>query len=150
MRHFYNYDRIVGIVLLIVAAVLFADTFTFKIRPFVPLNTTFWPRVILGLMVVAAIYLIFKGRVIDENPEVFSPQAGCVALGASVYVFLMPIGGFFAVSTLIGATGYYWLSDSKTHRTFLFAGIYGLIVSGVVYLVFRELLHVQLPVLGRR
>ncbi|MEM8579883.1 MAG: tripartite tricarboxylate transporter TctB family protein [Pseudomonadota bacterium] len=143
-----NYDRIVGIVLLIVIAILFANTFTFKTRPFVPLNTTFWPRVILALIGVVAVYLVIRGRATDEAPEKFSPRAGLVFLGAAGYVLLMPIGGFLIVSTLVGAIGYYWLSEQKDVRTLLFAAVYGALTSSLIYIVFKELLHVQLPFAG--
>lgn len=148
MSYTKNYDRIVGIVLLLLVAILFADTFTFKTRPFVPLNTTFWPRVILGLISVVAVYLVIRGRATDEVPEAFSRKAAFVVLGAAAYVFLMSIGGFFAVSSIVGACGFYWLSEDRTPRTILMSGIYGLIVSGTIFLVFKELLKVQLPVAG--
>lgn len=148
MSYTKNYDRIVGFLLLVVVATLFADTFTFKTRPFVPLNTTFWPRVILGLIGVVAVYLIIRGRATNEKPEKFSAKAGLVVLGAAAYVYLMPIGGFFVASSIVGACGFYWLSEDRTTRTIPVAGIYGLVVSGVIFFVFKELLKVQLPTAG--
>lgn len=148
MAFLKNYDRVLGIILLVIVLVLFANTYTFKIRPYVPLNTTFWPRVILGLMALVSLILIFKGRVTDEDTEEFSPKSGLVFLGAGAYVLLMPLGGFLAVSTLVGAAGFYWLNENKSPRTMVFACLYGSIISGAIYLVFKELLKVQLPTVG--
>jgi hypothetical protein len=143
-----SYDRWIGLILLIVAAILFANTFTFKTRPFVPLNTAFWPRVVLAGMSVVSVYLIVRGRVSPEEPEKFPRNAVYAFLAFVLYVAILPYGGFFAVSGVIGAAGYFWLSEVKTMRTAVIAVIYGTVVSGAIYMLFKFALLVQLPKLG--
>ena len=145
MTYGKHYDRYVGIILLVTVVVLFADTFSFKTRPLVPLNTAFWPRVILSLMAVVSLILIFKGRVTEESPEAFKWQAGVVMAGSTFYVLILPIGGFFLASTFIAASGYFWLSKTKTLRTLTIAILYGIGVSGIVFGLFKLALRVQLP-----
>lgn len=143
-----SYDRWIGLILLIVAAILFADTFTFKTRPFVPLNTAFWPRVVLAGISLAAVYLVVRGRVSPEEPDKFPRNAAYAVLAFVFYVAVLPFGGFFAVSGFVGAAGYFWLSEVKTARTAMVAIIYGTVVSGGIYMLFKHALLVQLPRLG--
>ena len=143
-----SYDRWIGLILLIASAILFADTFTFKTRPFVPLNTAFWPRVILAGIALTSVYLIIRGRVSPEAPEKFPRKAAYAFLAIVFYVAVLPFGGFFAASGFIGAAGFFWLSEDKTIRTAVTSVIYGIVVSGAIYLLFKKALLVQLPVLG--
>ena len=143
-----SYDRWIGLILLVTAGILFADTFTFKTRPFVPLNTAFWPRIILAGMALVAVYLIIRGRVSSEAPEKIPKVAAHVFMAFVLYVAILPFGGFFAVSGLVGAAGYYWLSEVKSARTAVISVIYGVVVSGGIYVLFKFALKVQLPMLG--
>jgi hypothetical protein len=143
-----SYDRWVGLILLIAAAILFADTFTFKTRPFVPLNTAFWPRVVLAGITLTAIYLIIRGRVSPEEPERIPRKAAYAFLAFVFYVAALPLGGFFAASGFVGAAGFFWLSNVKSARTAVIAVIYGTAVSGAIYMLFKIALQVQLPRLG--
>ncbi len=143
-----SYDRWIGLILLVTAGILFVDTFTFKTRPFVPLNTAFWPRIILAGMALVAVNLIIRGRITSEAPEKIPKVAAHVFLAFVFYVAILPYGGFFAVSALVGGMGYYWLSEIKTARTAVISVIYGVAVSGGIYVVFKFALKVQLPMLG--
>jgi hypothetical protein len=143
-----SYDRWVGLFLLIVVAFLFADTFNFKTRPFVPLNTAFWPRVVLAGLALAAVYLTIRGRVTHEEPEKFPSKAAYAFLAGVFFVVALPLGGFFASSGFVGAVGFFWLSDDKSTRTAVVSVIYGTVVSGAIYMLFKHALLVQLPMFG--
>lgn len=146
MRPFAKHsDRWVGLILLIIVGILFADTFTFQTRPFVPLNTAFWPRVILAGLAICAVILLLKGRVGSEEHEPFRKAAFLVFLGASSFVLALQLGGFLLASAALGTLGFYWLSETRTLRTLLIAALYGLVVSGAVFALFKIVLEVQLP-----
>ncbi|NKB54605.1 MAG: hypothetical protein GKR97_20780 [Rhizobiaceae bacterium] len=143
-----SYDRWIGLTLLVLVAFLFADTFNFKTRPYVPLNTAFWPRVVLAGIALVAVYLTIRGRVSDEEPERFSNKAAYAFLAAVFYVIALPLGGFFAMSSFVGAVGYFWLANDNSARTVAISIVYGILVSGAVYLLFKHALLVQLPMFG--
>ncbi len=140
-----KYDRLVGIILLIICAILFVETFNFKTRPHVPLNTAFWPRVILGMLAVVGTILVAKGRTSNEQHEKIDTNALLVAVAALLFVFSLRWLGFFAAAAIIAAGGYIWLSDTRSPRVLLTGAMFGAVSAGFVHIVFRTGLKVQLP-----
>jgi hypothetical protein len=140
-----NHDRLVGTILLVGCAILFVETFSFKTRPYVPLNTAFWPRVILGALALVGAILAFKGRIGSETHERIDPNALLVTGGALLFVFSLKWLGFFAAAAVVAACGYVWLSDPRGPRTLVTGVVFGVVSAAVVHLVFRSGLKVQLP-----
>jgi len=54
-------DRLLGLIVLLVAGFLFVETFNFKTVDWDPLGLPFWPRVLLVLLAVLGIYLVIRG-----------------------------------------------------------------------------------------
>lgn len=141
----HNFDRTVGIIIVILSVILFWQTFAFQTRPYVPLNTGFWPRVILTGMAAIGLILIIRGRLTEEEPEAFSWSALICLAAAGIFLVVMSFAGFLGASILLSTGGFIWLSDDRGLRVWLSATAYGLMVSGLIYVLFRIVLKVQFP-----
>lgn len=140
-----NYDRVLGGVLLVLIAVLFAETFNFRTRPHVPLNTAFWPRVILGLLAAVALTLVIRGRIGNEDHEEFAREALTVFVSAAAFVVALSYFGFLLASGVLVAAGFVWLSEDRTARTWIAGALFGGLATASVYALFKFALKVQLP-----
>ncbi|MEZ5861384.1 MAG: tripartite tricarboxylate transporter TctB family protein [Geminicoccaceae bacterium] len=138
-------DRIVGIGLLAGGAVLLYETFSFRVNDWEPLGMAFWPRVLLAVLGLCAVFLIAKGR-LDDGPFLSVHARSFLALGIGVaYVVLLPRIGFllltpaflFATSLLIGR-------ELRWQRLVEAAAL-ALVTTLVLDLVFKKVLLVQLP-----
>ena len=94
-------DRYVGIGLLVVCAILFSDTFTFRKTQWELLSMAFWPRLLLLLLAGFAVYLTIKGNL--EPKKQVEPLAGkafLTAAGGFVYVMLLEPIGFLILTPI--------------------------------------------------
>lgn len=125
--------------------VLFAETFNFRTRPHVPLNTAFWPRVILIGLAVVSVILVVRGRLGLEEHEPFARRALVVFLGAAAFAVSLIYFGFLVSSGIVVALGYIWLSEDRRPTTFAAGTAFGLISALGVFALFKFALKVQLP-----
>ena len=94
-------DRFVGIGLLIISAILFVNTFTFRTTQWEVLSMAFWPRILLILIVVISIFLIVRGNLDPNNgAEPLHKDAFWVAAAGYVYVILLEFLGFLIVTPI--------------------------------------------------
>ena len=94
-------DRYVGIGLLVVCAVLFANTFTFRTTQWELLSMAFWPRLLLLLLAGFAVYLTVKGNLEPgRKSEPLAGRAFLAALGGFAYVMLLEWVGFLILTPI--------------------------------------------------
>mgnify|MGYP005861197985 CR=1 FL=1 len=87
-------DRWVGVVCLIAGGLLFWETFSFRRVDWDPLGLPFWPRVVLGLIGLASVWLILKGDLGRRPAEPIEPRALAYLAGLLVYLASVPALGF--------------------------------------------------------
>lgn len=137
-------DRVVGIVLLVAGALLFWRTFSFRTVDWDPLGLAFWPRIVLGLMMAAGLYLTVLGR-LDEGP--FRPlesKAFLILVGLALYALLLePLG--FLVATPLYVAGFHLALGGVSRRTLLEAVISAAAGTFLIWWIFQDLLLVQFP-----
>ena len=137
-------DRAVGLVALVVIAVLFAHTFTFRVVDWDPLGLAFWPRLVLALIAVCALVFVVRGSVAPQEVEPVSARAFRVLAGCVLYVLALPLAGFVLATPVFVALFAYALGRHQRHRVALALAL-ALVTTLAVYLLFQVGLEVQLP-----
>lgn len=137
-------DRVVGLVLVIAGAFLFAWTFTFRVVAWDPLGLAFWPRIVLAFMVIAGVYLIVRGS-LDAGPHrPLQPRAFLVLGGVVAYALLIEPLGYLIVTPLYIAA-FHLALGGVTVRHVVEALVSATVGTALVYYVFQDLLLVQFP-----
>ena len=137
-------DRAVGLVLVFAGAFLFAWTWTFRVVQWDPLGLAFWPRVVLGLMLVAGAYLVVRGS-LDEGPrQPLQPRAFLVLAGIVAYVLLIEPVGYLIVTPLY-IVAFHLELGGVTARHAIEALVSAAVGTALVYYVFQDVLLVQFP-----
>jgi hypothetical protein len=137
-------DRVVGIVILVVGALLFHQTFSFRTVDWDPLGLPFWPRIVLGLMAVTAVYLILRNR-LDAGPfQRLQGRAFALLGGLSLYVLLLPWLGYLVATPLMLFCFHLALGGVRPARL-LEAAVFAAVATWLVALVFEGWLFVQFP-----
>jgi hypothetical protein len=137
-------DRLLGLIVLLVAGFLFVETFNFKTVDWDPLGLPFWPRVLLALLAVLGIYLVIRGS-LDQGP--FQPlewRAFVVLGGALAYVLAIDIVGYL-IATPLYLILFHLALGGISRRHLIEAVIVALIATGLIWYVFQDMLSVQFP-----
>ena len=137
-------DRLVGLIVLLVAGFLFVETFNFKTVNWDPLGLPFWPRVLLALLAVVGVYLVIRGS-LDQGP--FQPlewRAFVVLGGALAYVLAIDIVGYL-IATPAYLILFHLALGGFSKRHLAEAVTMALIGTGLIYYVFQDMLYVQFP-----
>jgi hypothetical protein len=138
-------DRLVGIGLLVVSAILLRETFSFPVNEWEPLGMAFWPRILLGALSLIGVYLIVRGS-LDEGPfERLKSKAFAALLAGVGYVLLLPYIGYAILTPLFLFLTSLALTETLDGRRLAESGLMAVAGSIVVYLVFQYGLLVQLP-----
>jgi len=139
-----NQDRIVGIVILLVGAFLWWETYSFRTTEWEPLGMAFWPRLILSLMGVIAVFFVVKGSVDDGPYMSVNPRAFLILLGGLVFVLLMSYFGFLLVAPVF-IFMFTAMLGGFNRRNLIHAAITAILCTIGVYLIFQKGLLIQLP-----
>jgi hypothetical protein len=137
-------DRLVGLLVLLVAAVLFVETFNFKTVNWDPLGLPFWPRVVLALLAILGGYLVVRGK-LDQGP--FQPlewRAFVVLGGALAYVLAIDVVGWL-VATPLYLVLFHLALGGISRRHLLEALVIAALATLLIWYVFQDLLYVQFP-----
>jgi hypothetical protein len=147
-------DVIAGSVIALVSVSLYLQTFDFAA------GSALWPRIILWLLVLLAIWIVFKG--LQKTKRLRQGETGAyyegedeeerlnlqllkspigTFLGVVAYVVLLIVIGFFP-ATILFLAGYLWYEGVRNWVTYALT-IVGLNV--FVYLLFVLQLNVPLP-----
>lgn len=137
-------DRLVGAVMLVGAAFLFAWTYTFRTVEWDPLGLAFWPRVVLGLMLVTGGYLAVRGRLDDGPFKPLQPRAFLVLGGVLGYVFAIDLLGYL-IATPLYIVAFHLALGGVSTRHALEAVVSATVGTALIYYVFHEALLVQFP-----
>lgn len=140
----FGQDRIVGIVILVVGAILFWETFNFRTVAWDPLGLPFWPRIVLGIMGAIAVYLIVRNT-LDAGP--YQPLEGrpfVLLVGLTVYVALLPELGWLIATPLMLFCFHVALGGTRPARL-AEAAVFAMIGTAIVFWVFQSWLYVQFP-----
>lgn len=140
-----NRDRHIGVGIIIILIPLLIETFYFPVRPRVPLGVAFWPRMLLAMLFLVALYLTFKGKVIVEEQEPLSWYS-LAGLGfAGLYAVLVEHIGFIILTPLFLFAVSYLLIKKRGGNQIVIPVIVALLATLITYLVFNKGLLVQLP-----
>jgi putative tricarboxylic transport membrane protein len=137
-------DRLIGLLVLLVAGFLFVETFNFKTVDWDPLGLPFWPRVLLALLAVLGVWLVIRGS-LDQGP--FQPlewRAFVVLGGALVYVLAIDVVGYL-IATPLYLVAFHLALGGFSRRHLLEAVAIALLATGLIYWVFQDMLYVQFP-----
>jgi len=144
MEWFRRQDRMVGLALLIGGGLLFWRTAWFRTVDWDPWGLAFWPRILLGLMMAAGLYLIVRGSLDDGPFEALEPKAFLVLAGITAYALLITPLGFF-VATPLFIAGFHLALGGITMRHLVEAVISAAAGTALIWWVFHKLLLVQFP-----
>lgn len=139
-----QHDRLVAIVALVGAAVLFAQTFAFPAVNWTPLGLAFWPRVVLGGIGGICVMLAIA-RQLGPEPA-FTVNRREILLFAALVAFigLLPFLGFaLSCSFYVFGTSV-WLNPAPRAGVGK-AVLLSLATTGTIYAAFSLALNVDLP-----
>lgn len=137
-------DRVVGIVLLVLGALLFWRTFSFRTVDWDPLGLAFWPRIVLALMMVIGAWLTFRGRLDDGPFRPLERRAFLVLAGLGAYALLLePLG--FLIATPLYVAGFHLALGGISRRTVVEAVVSAVAGTFLIWWIFQDLLLVQFP-----
>lgn len=137
-------DRVIGAVLVLIGTLLFAWTFTFRTVDWDPLGLAFWPRIVLGLILIAGVYLILRGSLDRGRHRPLQPRPFLVLAGITVYALAVePLG--YLIATPLFIIAFHLALGGITARHTVEALISAALGTTLVYYIFQEALLVQLP-----
>ena len=84
-----NQDRVIGITILIVGSYLLWETFSFPPPNWDALGIAFWPRLLLGSLLLIGVYFVIKGSLDDGPFERPDWRAFIVLAGGVAYISLI-------------------------------------------------------------
>lgn len=129
---------------LLIGAVLFYETFSFRRVDWDWMGLPFWPRLVLGFLMLLGVIFIIRGS-LDEGPfNSLNAKAFLVLAGGAVYVALIPVLGYLIVTPVFIA-GFSYALGPRTARSVLQALLVAAIATALIYSVFTEALYVQFP-----
>jgi len=137
-------DRVVGVVAVLVGVPLYAWTYTFRVIEWDPLGMAFWPRVLLGLIIVLGVVFALRGWLGADPPRPLHLRAFGLPAGGVLLFVAAPWLGFlptaFVLLTLLGR---------RLHPGGRAAWPAALAVAalgvGLAWLLFEVVLQVRLP-----
>lgn len=132
--------------LLVVSGALFVATLFFPVVRWDPyLGMAFWPRLILGLLMVVSVFLIVKGSVDGKKRERISPVAVMICVACVVFAFsLETVGYLISAPVFILILGMY-IDKSFSVRSGLIFLSTGIAASLVIFILFYYGLQMVLP-----
>jgi hypothetical protein len=137
-------DRLIGLIVLLVASFLFVETFNFKTVDWDPLGLPFWPGVLLALLAVLGVYLVIRGS-LDQGPyQPLEWRAFVVLGGALTYVLAIDIVGYL-IATPLYLILFHLALGGISRRHLIEAVTMALVATGLIYYVFQDMLFVQFP-----
>lgn len=144
-RSVLNQDRAVGICILFAGTILFRETLSFPPPNWDPLGIAFWPRILLGALMLIGVYLIIKGSLDDGPFERLNWRAFIVLASGVVYTCLLNTIGFILLTPPFMFLAVICLGGSLTKTRVIEA----ILVAGggtlFIHLVFVKGLRVFLP-----
>ena len=138
-------DRMIGIGILVTGAILLWRTFTFKPTYWDLLGMAFWPRVLIAVLCLIAVYFVLRGTV-DSGPFKKLDWRGFpILLVGVVYVLLLEVVGFLILTPPFLFAAVLVLGQSVTRKRLVEAGLVAVLATGIVFVTFQKGLLVQLP-----
>ena len=138
-------DRIIGVTILIVSLFLLWETFSFPPPNWDPLGIAFWPRVLLGTLLLIGSFFIIKGN-LDNGPfERLDWRAFAVLSGGLLYISLIESVGFILLTPFFLFVAVLSLGGELTRPRLIEAGLVAGLGTLVIHLVFVKGLRVFLP-----
>lgn len=137
-------DRLVGIAIILIGGFLLWETFSFKTVNWDPLGLPFWPRILLGILGILAVYMIVRGS-LDRGPFLrLEPRAFAVLAGVTAYVLVIDVLGFL-IATPLFMFVFHLTLGGITRGHLVEAAIVAVCGTAVIYYVFQDVLWVQFP-----
>lgn len=144
-------DGWAGLAVLTASLVLFWLTLGLKDSPLVPIGPGFYPRIVLGVTVLLAAWLI-AADLLSAKRAVQAPAArahyGMVVLMFAVfglYVLVLPLLGFRVGTFVYVAAANALLDPPRNLRGWARVAAVALLAAAVTYVVFERYLTVLLP-----
>jgi putative tricarboxylic transport membrane protein len=139
-----NLDRILGLLLLILAVAYGWGAFNFQVAFAVPesVGPATFPKILALIIGVSSLYMLVKPDSLEEDVKLKALPELCIVLAVLIlYVFMMePLG--FVLSTSFMVAILCWRMGVKP----LYAGLTGIVGSTLVFLLFHFGLALPLPI----
>lgn len=151
-----NGDVYSGIFFIVYAIVLFIATFSIRQLDVATIGSDFVPRLVLGGMFILSAILVIQGlrkRKAEEDHRSTEKEQGEKANYKSVlstialmigYVALIDLLGFL-ISTVVYLVLQFILLTDRSHWKIPMYVVIAIVTSGLIYYIFRMVLHVMLP-----
>ena len=130
--------------MLAVGAVLFYETFSFRLVDWDWMGLPFWPRLVLGFLGALSVLFVVRGSLDDGPSQSLNPRAFLVLAGGTLYVTLISVVGYVIVTPVFIAAFSYALGP-RTRRGVVEALVTATVATLLIHYVFNELLYVQFP-----
>jgi putative tricarboxylic transport membrane protein len=146
-------DAILGMIIIVISVPLFFYARTFPSLPGIAYGSGFFPSIVLGFMIFAAIFLVFKGVAARKTTGWFSfdewakkPRTyltlGLVAAAHLFYLFFSEHLGFLLTSIFLLFCLLVW---TRGHKHLVSSAMISILFSCFVYYLFGIVLRVPLP-----
>lgn len=144
-------DGWAGLAVLTASLVLFGLTLGLKDSPLVPIGPGFYPRIVLGVTALLAVWLV-AADLLAAKRGAPAPAArvhyGMVVLMFAVfglYVLALPLLGFRVATFAYVAAANALLDPPRSARAWARVALVGLLTAAATYVVFERYLTVLLP-----
>jgi putative tricarboxylic transport membrane protein len=137
-------DRRLGLVILAICAFLLYETFSFRVVAWDPLGLAFWPRVVLALLALVALWHVIRGS-LDAGP--FQPlqlRPFLILLGCTLYVLTIERLGWLIATPLFLVAFHLALGGLRKARL-AEAVLFALLATTIVFHLFQGLVYVHFP-----
>lgn len=142
-------DGWAGLAILIAGLVLFGLTLGLKDSPLVPIGPGFYPRIVLGVTVLLAAWLVAADLLAARRAQPMPPaHYGMVVLMFAVfglYALALPLLGFRVATFAYVAAANALLDPPRGLRGGMRVVLVALLTSAATYVIFERYLTVLLP-----
>jgi len=136
-------DRWMGVALLVIGALMFRETFSFRTFDWDPLGMAFWPRLLIAALSIISAWHIVVGNVGDAM-EPITKRAITLFVGCLAYLGGLAYLGYFIATPVMILVAGLWLRPF-TARAAALSVVNAAFGSALVYLIFEFGMSVELP-----
>ncbi|PRY19954.1 tripartite tricarboxylate transporter TctB family protein [Aliiruegeria haliotis] len=137
-------DRALAIVVILVGAFLYLETYSFPSTDWEQLGVAFWPRLVLIGLGVLALFMVWKGTLEPGEEVTFCGRSFVFLAGGLAYYFLLRSVGYLVLTPLFVFVFTAYLG-STDRRGLTVAALSAVLGTAAIYIVFHYGLLVEFP-----
>lgn len=143
-------ENIFYLFLIILSCILFRETYAFPVFSFLDIpGSEFFPRIILGIMILLSLILLLNNLIYKNKNKVFSLRPSPIQTKFTVliliYLVVMPYLHYFFSTVLFLIASMLLLTPKKEGKEYIRIGGITTMVVLLIYYVFAENLKIFLP-----